>query len=188
MTESGKSKWFHKLGPKPSSKHQNGIIGLVEHIDFSAILVFRTSKNLKSRKKPISCTGPMIPFWCFELGLEQPWPTRGPRAACGPWSSLMWPSCSLWKTLFWSKIDYIFRKTPNFVPQNDDFSKMWPSSRFGLAMALIFSIRPSDKIFNFSITSSFEHQFPGKQDLIRENGLRIRTQRGQITLGHIVVF
>jgi hypothetical protein len=45
--------------------------------------------------------------------------------------------------------------------------------------------------FSFSITreySSFEHQFPGKQDLIRENGLRIRTQRGQITLGHIAVF
>jgi hypothetical protein len=41
------------------------------------------------------------------------------------------------KTLFCSKIDYIFRKTPNFGPQNDDFSKMWPSSRFGLAMAVL---------------------------------------------------
>ncbi len=39
MAESGKSKWFHKLGPKSTSKHQNGIIGPVEHIrlfrDFS---------------------------------------------------------------------------------------------------------------------------------------------------------
>jgi hypothetical protein len=26
-------------------------------------------------------------------------------------------------------------KSPNFGPQNDDFSKMWPPSRFGLAMA-----------------------------------------------------
>jgi hypothetical protein len=65
----------------------------------------------------------------------------------------------------------------------------------GLALVyettLIFPIRPSDKILKFSITreySSFEHQFPGKQDLIRENGLQIRTQRGQITLGHIAVF
>jgi hypothetical protein len=32
MAESGKSKWFHKLEPKSSSKHQNGIIGPVEHI------------------------------------------------------------------------------------------------------------------------------------------------------------
>jgi hypothetical protein len=56
---------------------------------------------------------------------------------------------------------------------------------------LFFSIRPSDKILKFLITreySSFEHQFPGKQDLIRENGLRIRTQHGQITPGHIAVF
>jgi hypothetical protein len=34
MAESGKSKWFHKLGPKHSSKHQNGIIGPVQHIGF----------------------------------------------------------------------------------------------------------------------------------------------------------
>jgi hypothetical protein len=26
-------------------------------------------------------------------------------------------------------------KNPNFGPQKGDFSKMWPSSRFGLAMA-----------------------------------------------------
>jgi hypothetical protein len=36
MPESGKPRWFHKLGPKPSSKHQNGTIGPVEHI-----IVFR---------------------------------------------------------------------------------------------------------------------------------------------------
>jgi hypothetical protein len=39
MAESGKPKWFHELWPKPSSKHQKGIIGPVEHIrpfrDFS---------------------------------------------------------------------------------------------------------------------------------------------------------
>jgi hypothetical protein len=39
MAESGKSKWFHKLESKTSSKHRNGIIGPVEHIrlfrDFS---------------------------------------------------------------------------------------------------------------------------------------------------------
>jgi hypothetical protein len=28
-----------------------------------------------------------------------------------------------------------FQKSPNFGPQNADFSKIWPSSRFGLAMA-----------------------------------------------------
>ncbi len=58
MAESGKPKWFNKLGPKPTSKHPNGTIGP----EFSAILIFRTSKNLKSRQKPISCTGPMIQF------------------------------------------------------------------------------------------------------------------------------
>jgi hypothetical protein len=49
MAESGKPKWFHILGPKPSSKHQNGIIGPFQHIRLFAILVFRKSKNLKSR-------------------------------------------------------------------------------------------------------------------------------------------
>jgi hypothetical protein len=50
---------------------------------------------------------------------------------------------------------------------------------------LVFPIQVPDKILKFSITreySSFEHQFPGKQDLPRENGLWIRTQHGQITL------
>ncbi len=56
---------------------------------------------------------------------------------------------------------------------------------------MISPIRPQDKILKFPITreySSFEHQFPRKQDLIREIGLRIRTRHGQITLGHIAVF
>jgi hypothetical protein len=39
MAKSGKPKWFHKLESKPSSKHQNRIIGPVQHIrlfrDFS---------------------------------------------------------------------------------------------------------------------------------------------------------
>jgi hypothetical protein len=34
-------------------------------------------------------------------------------------------------------------KNPNFGPQNDDFSKMWPSSRFGLAMADLNPSPPS---------------------------------------------
>jgi hypothetical protein len=42
----GKSKWFHKLEPKPSSKHQNGTIGPVQHIrlfrDFSFLDVRKT--------------------------------------------------------------------------------------------------------------------------------------------------
>jgi hypothetical protein len=33
MAESGKPKWFHKLEPKPSSKHQNGIIGPVQIVE-----------------------------------------------------------------------------------------------------------------------------------------------------------
>jgi hypothetical protein len=32
MAELGKPKWFHKLEPKPTSKHPNGIIGPVQHI------------------------------------------------------------------------------------------------------------------------------------------------------------
>jgi hypothetical protein len=52
--------------------------------------------------------------------------------------------------LFWSKIDYNFRKSPNFGPQNGDFSKMWPSSRFGLAMAGIANIASTIAIAKFS--------------------------------------
>jgi hypothetical protein len=45
------------------------------------------------------------------------------------------------------------------------------------------AIRSKNKISNYNI---FEYQFPGKQDLIRENGLQIWTQHCQITLeqGH----
>jgi hypothetical protein len=45
------------------------------------------------------------------------------------------PSKASKNAFFWSKIDWILKKNPNFGPQNGDFSKMWPSSRFGLAMA-----------------------------------------------------
>jgi hypothetical protein len=31
----------------------------------------------------------------------------------------------------------MFRKNPKFGPQNGDFSKMWPLSRFWLAMAAL---------------------------------------------------
>jgi hypothetical protein len=47
------------------------------------------------------------------------------------------------------------------------------------------SIFPDQILFSrYNSYNGFEHQFPGKQDLIRENGIRIRTQHGQITLGH----
>jgi hypothetical protein len=49
MAESGKSKWFHKLVPKPTSKHQNGIIGPVQHIGF-----FRDFRFLDVRKTKIA--------------------------------------------------------------------------------------------------------------------------------------
>jgi hypothetical protein len=65
--------------------------------------------------------------------------------------------------------------------EHDDDGPMIPfwSRALVYETTLVFSIRPSNKIFKFSITreySSFEHQFPGIQDLIRENGLRIRIQ------------
>ncbi len=133
MAESGKSKWFHKLGPKPSSKHLNGIIGPVQHIR-----LFRDFRFLDVRKTKIA------------------------------------------------EKSYVLNWTYRF--HFDVLRQVWALI---YETTLIFPIRPSDKILKFSITreySSFEHQFPGKQDLIRENGLRIRTQRGQITLGYIAVF
>jgi hypothetical protein len=39
------------------------------------------------------------------------------------------------KTIFGARLIRFLEKNPNFGPQNDDFSKMWTSSRFGLAMA-----------------------------------------------------
>ncbi len=53
MAESGEPKWFHKLGPKPSSKHQNGIIGPAQHIRLFPKIDVRTSKKLKSVKSLI---------------------------------------------------------------------------------------------------------------------------------------
>jgi hypothetical protein len=50
MAESGKSKWFHKKGYKPTSKHQNGIIGPVQHMGFSPDFKFLDVRKLKSRK------------------------------------------------------------------------------------------------------------------------------------------
>ncbi len=57
MAELGKPKWFHKLEPKPSSKHQNGIIGPVQHIrvfrdfNFSNIPKSKIAgKNLHGKK------------------------------------------------------------------------------------------------------------------------------------------
>ncbi len=131
MAESGKPKWFYKLGPKPTSKHQNGIIGPVEHIRLFRDFSFSNIKKSKIAEKTYKL------YWTYDFDvLNQVW-------------------ALVYETI------------------------------------LIFPIRPSGKILKFSITreySSFEHQFPGKQDLIRENGLRIWTQRGQITLGYIAVF
>ncbi len=49
MAESGKPKWFHKLESKPSSKHQNGIIGPVQLIGF-----FRDFRLFDVRKTKIA--------------------------------------------------------------------------------------------------------------------------------------
>ncbi len=49
MAESGKSKWFHKLEPNPTSKHQNAIIGPVQYIVF-----FRDFRYLDVRKTKIA--------------------------------------------------------------------------------------------------------------------------------------
>jgi hypothetical protein len=60
MAESGKSNWFHKLGPKPTSKHRNGIIGLVEHIR-----LFRDFKFLDVRKTEIAEKSYML-YWTYD--------------------------------------------------------------------------------------------------------------------------
>jgi hypothetical protein len=67
----------------------------------------------------------------FQYLLYQPWPTRGPRAACGP-------STDSEKRYFGAKSIRFLEKKTNFGPQNGDFSKMWPSSRLGLAMAVLY--------------------------------------------------
>ncbi len=59
MAESEKPKWFHKLGPKPALKRQDGIIGPVEHKD---IWLLDVRKTKISEKSYMSWTGPMIPF------------------------------------------------------------------------------------------------------------------------------
>jgi hypothetical protein len=58
---------------------------------------------------------------------------RGPHAAlealqCGP-------SKSSENRYFEAKSIRSLEKKTNFGPQNGDFSKLWPLSRFGLAMA-----------------------------------------------------
>ncbi len=125
MAESGKPRWFHKLEPKPSSKHPNGIIGPVEHIRLFRDFSFSNIQKSKIAEKS----------YYVELDL-------------------------------WFHFD-VLRQIWALVYET----------------TLVFPIRPSNKILKFSITreySKFEHQFPGKQDLIRENGLRIRTQHDRI--------
>jgi hypothetical protein len=46
------------------------------------------------------------------------------------------------------------RKNTNFGPQNDDFSKMWPSSQFGLAMAVLVEmlvLKDVSVVINFKV-------------------------------------
>jgi hypothetical protein len=50
MAELGKPKWFHILGPKPGSKHQNGIIG-PEPFTLGFFLDFRFFDVRKTKKK-----------------------------------------------------------------------------------------------------------------------------------------
>jgi hypothetical protein len=47
------------------------------------------------------------------------------------------PSTDSGKRYFGAKSTRISEKVQIFNPQNGDFSKMWPSSRFGLAMAVL---------------------------------------------------
>jgi hypothetical protein len=51
MAELGKPKWFHKLGHKPSSKHQNAIIGPVQHIRVLRDFSFSNIKKSKIAEK-----------------------------------------------------------------------------------------------------------------------------------------
>jgi hypothetical protein len=51
MAESGKPKWFHKLEPKPTSKHQNGIIAPVQHIRLFRDFTFSNIKKSKIAEK-----------------------------------------------------------------------------------------------------------------------------------------
>jgi hypothetical protein len=60
MTESGKSKWFHKLEPKSSSKYQYGIIGPVQHKGF-----FHDFRFLDVRKTKIAEKSYML-NWTYD--------------------------------------------------------------------------------------------------------------------------
>jgi hypothetical protein len=51
MAESGKPNRFHKLGPKPTSKHPNGTIGSVQHIRFFRDFSFSNIKKSKIAEK-----------------------------------------------------------------------------------------------------------------------------------------
>jgi hypothetical protein len=69
MAESGKSKWFHKLEPKPSSKHQNGIIGPVEHIRLFRDFSFSNIQKFKIAEKSYMLNWTYVSILMFELGL-----------------------------------------------------------------------------------------------------------------------
>ncbi len=60
MAESEKSKWFHKLDPKPTSKHQNGIMGPVEHIR-----LFRDFSFSNIQKTKIAENSYML-YWTYD--------------------------------------------------------------------------------------------------------------------------
>jgi hypothetical protein len=60
MAKYGNPKWFHKLGPKPTSKHQNAIIGPVQHIR-----LFRDFRFLDVRKTKIAQKSYML-YWTYD--------------------------------------------------------------------------------------------------------------------------
>jgi hypothetical protein len=78
---------------------------------------------------------------------NQPWPTRGPQSSLA----------ALQKSLkFWRKIGKILRTSHHFNIQDYDFSKNFPWSRFGFAMASVNRERVEKSV---DLTSFFHSSF-----------------------------
>ncbi len=65
MAESGKSKWFHKLEPKPTPKHQNGIIGPVQLIRLFRDFSFSNIQKSKIAEKTYKFNWTYDSIWMF---------------------------------------------------------------------------------------------------------------------------
>ncbi len=65
------------------------------------------------------------------VSINQPWPTRGPRAACGPWSSLEWPFYSLWNCYFGAKLVRSLEKVQILALKMAIFQKCGPWADLG---------------------------------------------------------